>query len=362
MKVLFALRRFAPDGGTGRYATHLARCLVREGHGVHVLCMEAGEGLEVLGRGLVVERVPVPRLGSLVTMPWFAAAVRGRVRAVAADVTLALGRIPGLDIYRAGGGCHRAYLDTVPGWWLSPRHHVELGLDRKAMAQARWTVCNAPDPRRQVVERYGVDPERVVVIPNGVDLERFRPDPEARRQVRAELGLGPGPAVAFLGSGFQRKGLDIAVQALAGMEGATLVVVGKDRARLRFQRLADRVRVPVRFLGGRPDPERILAASDALLLPTRYDSAANAVLEAMAVGLPVVTSRANGAAAFLPDPEAVVDDLGDPAAFGRALARFLLDGGAGARCRAAAERLTWDKSMGAMMGLMERVREERRPS
>ncbi|MFH1466791.1 MAG: glycosyltransferase family 4 protein [Pseudomonadota bacterium] len=359
LKVAIALRRMAADGGTGGYATALARSLLEGGHEVAVICMESALEPELearVGRGLAMVRVRVPRLGSLVSMPAFARAARAAVVASRPDVSLALGRVPGLDVYRAGGGCHAAYLQTLPGWWASPRHHVELALDRGAVLGARRVVANARGPGEQLVARYGLDRARLVVIHNGVDAGRFRPRPELRAETRAELGLSTQARLAvFLGAGFRRKGLDLAIRALARVPGLALVALGGDRGTARYRRLAARLGVTLRLVGARPDPERYLGAADLMILPTRYDSAANAVLEGMAAGLPVITTVANGAAELLPHPWLAVDDPEDVTGLAAAVTRALGTPGLGELCRAAALEYPWSRATGAMIRSLEEV-------
>ena len=359
MRVALALRRVASDGGTGRYATALARFLLDEGHEVVLVCVEHALEPDLaarVGRGLQIAPVRVPRLGSLVSMPAFARAARSAIRALAPEVSLALGRVPGLDVYRAGGGCHAAYLATVPGWWASPRHHVELALDKAAVRGARRVVANARLPGEQLVAHYGLDPARLSVIRNGVDAQRFRPRPELRAAVRAELGLPTDARLAmFLGEGFVRKGLGEAVRVVARLPGLVLAAIGGDRHTAPYRRLAADLGVSLRLLGHRPDPERWLGAADALLLPTRYDAAANAVLEGMAAGLPVVTTAANGAAELLPSPWLAVHDPGDVAGLAAALGRALEEPGVGAVCREVAMQYPWRRSCSAMSHLLEEV-------
>ena len=364
MKIAFALRRFAPDGGTGRYASALARSLLTAGHEVCVVCMEHSVESKLepwLGGALRLYPQAVPRLGSWYTMGAFARVARRAVEGLAPDASLALGRIPGLDVYRAGGGCHAAYLDTVPGWRWSVRHHRELALDRAVVLGARRVVANAGLPGRQLVDRYGLAPERLAVIPNGVDCDHFRPDREACRELRASLGLDEHvPLVLFLGAGFARKGLETAIRAVSALEGAVLVAVGGDRGTARYRRMASGLGLRLELLGARPDPERWLAAADALMLPTRYDSAANAVLEAMAAGVPAITSGANGAAEFLPEPWLAVQDPHDASGFAAALARALDDPALPGRCREAATAMTWQRSCDAMTALLRDLADEGR--
>jgi UDP-glucose:(heptosyl)LPS alpha-1,3-glucosyltransferase len=124
-----------------------------------------------------------------------------------------------------------------------------------------------------------------------VDLEHFHPRQRERLRgaARAEIGCQPRDTVfVFVGSGFSRKGLDAALAAMARTPH-WLVVVGEDRYRGRAPER-------VSFVGGKDDPRPYYAAADCFLLPTRYDPFPNTVLEAMAMGLPVIVSARCGAA------------------------------------------------------------------
>jgi UDP-glucose:(heptosyl)LPS alpha-1,3-glucosyltransferase len=163
------------------------------------------------------------------------------------------------------------------------------------------------------------------------------------------------------GSGLRRKGLDVALRALAAAGGpGELWVAGRDGP-APWERLAAQLGVleRVRFLGARDDLEDVYAAADALLLPTRYDAFANVCLEALAAGLPVVTSGANGAAATVADAGVVVEDAEDVAGFAKALER-LADPTAraalAARARPIALRHGWDAHAEALLALYARVR------
>ncbi len=150
-----------------------------------------------------------------------------------------------------------------------------------------------------------------------------------RAATRAALGLADDH-VAFLlvGSGYARKGVTTAIRALARLpQTARLVVVGKDKSPAHYRRLAQRAGVAERvvFAGPQTDVRRYLGAADAFVLPTLYDPLSNAVLEALACGLPVVTSRRCGAGELV-----VAHDAGwtcdaiDDAAFAERM-RTLLD-------------------------------------
>ena len=120
--------------------------------------------------------------------------------------------------------------------------------------------------------------------------------------MRASLGFAPDvPLFLFVGSGFERKGLAVALKALARLPQGNLLVIGRDRHVARYQRLADDLGLAARvqFLGALPDVRPYYGAADALVLPTLYDPFPNVALEAMACGLPVVTSTTSGAAELI---------------------------------------------------------------
>ena len=143
----------------------------------------------------------------------------------------------------------------------------------------------------------------LTTIWNGVDLERFHPRLSATvgAAKRRELGLAPrDPVVLFLGTGYARKGLDLVLAAFpavrARVPAARLLVAGFDSDRARYEAEARALGLAdaARFLGGTLAPEELYAAADVYVLPTRYDPFANSTLEALASGLPTLTSTTNG--------------------------------------------------------------------
>ncbi|MBI3575305.1 MAG: glycosyltransferase family 4 protein, partial [Gammaproteobacteria bacterium] len=109
------------------------------------------------------------------------------------------------------------------------------------------------------------------------------------------------PLFLFVGSGFERKGLAPALRAVAQLPAAQLLVIGRDRRAAHYQTLAQKLGLGerVQFLGAIADVKPYYGAADALVLPTLYDPFPNVALEAMACGLPVVTSTTSGAAELI---------------------------------------------------------------
>jgi UDP-glucose:(heptosyl)LPS alpha-1,3-glucosyltransferase len=144
--------------------------------------------------------------------------------------------------------------------------------------------------------------ERLRVIYNGVDTEAFHPRlaAEFRFPTRAGLGIPDNaPMLLFVGSGFERKGVPQLLRAFAAMKrtDAHLVVVGSDRRLKAMESLAERLGVAgrVRFTGPLKDVKPLYGTADGFVLPSLYDPCPNAALEALACGLPIVTSTTCGA-------------------------------------------------------------------
>jgi UDP-glucose:(heptosyl)LPS alpha-1,3-glucosyltransferase len=206
-----------------------------------------------------------------------------------------------LDIRRATAGT----LERL-GIALNAYHHYVCGAERRMFADPalRAVICNSGMVRDEIRRRFGVLPEKLHVIYNGVDLALFHPRERAARRAaaREDLGLAAGETLfLFVGSGFARKGLDAAVAALAacGNPAFRLAVVGRDREAARFAAAAGAQGDRVLFLGGREDVHALYAAADCFMLPTRYDPFPNTVLEALAMGLPVIVGRRSGAAEII---------------------------------------------------------------
>ena len=201
--------------------------------------------------------------------------------------------------YRAAGGAPQS---SQPG--LAYRANAAAAA---WMSRAAERFCYTPRRTRQLVavsdgtarelERFfpAVAARRLVVIPNGVDADEFAPDPGARAEVRAQLGLAPDDLVAlFLGGDWERKGLRTAIESVALASGWQLLVVGRgDEA--RYARIAARLGGPaIRFAGTTATPAQYFAAADAFILPTLYEAFALVTLEAAAAGLPLIVTRVNG--------------------------------------------------------------------
>lgn len=359
MKILVIARPFSVHGGVETATSGLLGALVAHGHDVH----RAGPGRQVPHRGVTDHRLRLPPL-PVALRPLVLAALAARIAAAGAwDVVQSHERTLRQDVYRAGEGSHRAYLDAVaPAAARRLRHRVMLALERRVFARTPQIVAISRAGRGEIARLHAVPDERLSVVYNGVDLERFHPRVrDAHREpARAEAGLSPATwTLLFAGSGFERKGLDVVVRALRALgDAAALVVVGRGdpepyRALARELGVAERVV----WLGVRPDIERWYAAADVLVLPTRYEPFGNVHLESLASGLPVVTSRVAGGAEVVDARCGAVVDPHAPEEVASAVARLRERPPAELRAaaRAAAEPFTYRRQVSELERIYKRV-------
>jgi UDP-glucose:(heptosyl)LPS alpha-1,3-glucosyltransferase len=312
MRVAIVRQRYNPYGGAERIIARALPALERSGAEVTLIARSA-KGWDARR----VLQVNPFHVGNLWRDWSFARAARAAWRRAGFDLVQSHERIPGCDVYRAGDGVHRRWLELRRaaagplerlGIALNPYHRYVCRAEQRMFEHPRLraVICNSAMVREEIVRAFRVARDKLHVIHNGVDLEHFHPRQRAalRDAARAELGCRPRDTLfLFVGSGFARKGLGVAIDALAAAQhpGFLLAVVGRDRAQASFAERAQRSGIAgrVSFLGGKEDVRPYYAAADCLILPSRYDPFPNTALEALAMGLPIIVSSRCGAAEII---------------------------------------------------------------
>jgi len=307
----------ATKGGAERYATELVKGLNSLGHDVHVfanLWDQPGEA------GVIYHRIAMPRKPAWLRVLFFHWNLRRQLCCRDYDIVLGMTPFWPQNVCWLGDGLYSVWTRIA---WPAPTLRWLMCVKRAVMAVNLWLEGRMLSPRtdfflanshlvkRQAMCHYGVPEERIAVVYPGVDTTRFNPDVRRRWRdsVRQQLGIGEHDLVfMFASNNFKRKGLDIILRALAAVSNGALpvklLVVGAGRIG-HFRRMAQGWGVSNRtiFVGATSSIEKYYAAADVFVLPTRYDPCAVVCLEAMACGLPVITSRMNGAAELIKEGE-----------------------------------------------------------
>ena len=330
-RVALVRGRYDPSGGAERFVQSAIAALRAEGAS---LTLVTRHWPSHEGTALVVDPFYV---GSLWRDAGFARAVCAALARRPFDLVQSHERIACCDVYRAGDGVHaqwlaeRSRVQSPPARWAtrwSPHHRYLLAAERALFTSARLkaVICNSEMVRGEIAGRFGTPGEKLVVIRNAVDAAAFHPGlaAEQREAMRQQLRIPREARVALhVGSGFERKGVASFLRAIAAAASKPwAVVVGRDKRSARYQALASTLGIGerTRFVGAVSDVKPFYGAADAFVLATLYDPQPNAVLEAMACALPVVTTPKCGAAELVREGESgFVRDALDVAGLAAAL-------------------------------------------
>lgn len=320
MKLALIRRQYSATGGAELYVQRLLGALAAAGHETH-LYAEKWQGQ---AEGVMFHSVSVD--GARAEKPLrFAEAVNAALQHERFDCVFSLERTLKQDVYRAGDGLHRVWLQRrrqFAPWWKRPLvglgafHRNMMALEAQTFdpANTQQVIVNSEMVRAEIAQHFPDFPqERVHTIRNGVDVKRFQS--VTREDARRRFGLEEKDFVlVFVGSGWERKGLPWLLKFMAGHGDdprLKLLVVTRDRMR-------GRVPPNVILTGPMSDVQAAYAAADVLTFLPIYEPCSNVVSEALATGIPVITTSYNGASEMI-DPGInghVLDDPADMATLG----------------------------------------------
>jgi UDP-glucose:(heptosyl)LPS alpha-1,3-glucosyltransferase len=338
-------------GGAERYTIDLAAALARAGHDVSLAAtsfVEVPPGVrrvDLRGDGMTRLRRYRRMLDSL----------DAHLGDAKYDIVHAMLPVRRCDVYHPHAGIALAAMD---------RWTVHFNRRRKEMAQAERELLSGPRPpvvlclseyvKQSVRERYPMLTDaRLATLFNAVDLDRFAPQPQDRRE--SVNGL-------FIGHDFVRKGLVTAIAAMRTLHDRRLylTVVGKKPWSCHLPPAPD-----VAQKGAVADTRPYYRDADFFVLPTTHDPCSLVVLEALAMGVPVISTRFNGASEIMTDGVHgfVLDDPTDVKALAAAM-RKMLDPEVRARMSAAClelrPRLSYENHLRTLLRIYDQVVQARR--
>ncbi len=331
MKLALIRRQYSATGGAELYVQRLLGALTTAGHETHLFA----EKWQGQAEGVMFHSVSVD--GTRAEKPLrFAEAVNAALQHERFDCVFSLERTLKQDVYRAGDGLHRVWLQRrrqFAPWWKRPLvglgafHRNMMALEAQTFdpANTQRVIVNSEMVRGEIAQHFPNFPqERVHTIRNGVDVKRFKR--VTREDARRRFGLEEKDFVlVFVGSGWERKGLPWLLKFMAGHGDdphLKLLVVTRDRMR-------GRVPPNVILTGPMSDVEAAYAAADVLTFLPIYEPCSNVVSEALATGIPVITTSYNGASELIDSGVNghVLDDPTDLATLGMCINHWRARGG-----------------------------------
>lgn len=345
-------------GGMERYCAELATALCA-GHDVHLFTCEADD---VPLDKVTVHPVRTARKPFVALFAQFYRQTSRMIRMEDYDIVHTIGGITAHQNIVTAQYCQYAWGDAIrrePGAreGINAYHKFMWRMsgyfEKKAITSAETLGVSANSKRTgsDLVKFYGADPARIRVIYNGVDSERFTPaNARHKSAIRQRYGIPEAALVVLFVGEYRRKGLATVVRAVGDLHDPRvhLLAVGRGDAG-RYQGLAAQAGIAGRatFAGPTRDVEQVFSAADLFAFPTYYEPFGMVITEAMASGLPVITSRSAGASEMITDGVSglLLDRPGDSAELSRKIMSLLADAperkDMGLRARPAASGYSW---------------------
>lgn len=323
MRFLVAIYRCDPFGGLQRDTIRLIQELADRGHDV-VVFTARWDGPPPPA-GVSLEHTPVRRFAANHTrMVKFAEAFRRRLERKDFDVSVAMSRIPGADFYFAADVCMKLYWSKIHSPFVlkfNPRYVAYLRLEHDVAAPPSKTriACIVPGQLRDYAEAYGTPRDRMFLLPPGMNPACMRPpEPEAeaiRARIREQLGAAPGDvAVLHVSNSVFNKGTDRTIAALGALpdnlkRSVRLWIVGKLGEKELLPAIeAAGLSAQTRILGQADGVSEFMFGADLFLHPARNEATGTTLIEAIAAGLPVLTTDACGFSTYVRDATGTVLD------------------------------------------------------
>ena len=320
MRIALNIYKFLPSKGGGeRYLASLANQLIERGHEVHIFANE-WENHNLIH----FHTIPVIRYPKFLKEVSFVINSRRRLAENDFDIVQVVGRALGMNVFNPHCGVEEAWIKqdflSISNpvnrvlkhitRFFSLRQRFILWLDKKQYTDKNVSriIAISEMIKNDIIKYHHVNPQKIKVIYNGVDLQRFNPaiTKKFRGIVRKKLFISEEFVILYVSNNFRLKGLTILVKALGELKKShkefKALIIGRGRD-TSYSKLAKRLNCleNLIFLGHVNGIEKYYAASDLYVHPTFYDSCSLVVTEALASGLPVITTRYDGASGVIDD-------------------------------------------------------------
>ncbi|MBT6602034.1 MAG: glycosyltransferase family 4 protein [Nitrospina sp.] len=312
MKIAVIRQKFVNYGGAEQFVSGYAKHLANIGHEIHIF---ANQWTPSKHPNIKIHSVKAIKRNSFLRVLSFAWFSLKSISSESFDIVQSHERTWSQDIYRAGDGCHREWLERRAYYLpfikrfffrLSFFHQLILWLEKRIFenGECKNIIAISEMVKRDILKHYRLPEGKVKVVYNGVRLDRFNPNNKKifRDDIRQQLKISDKEVmILFVGSGFERKGLKYLIKSVQHMKQKNwkLVLVGKGKWEKYLSYASKDNLEKITHLEPIDKIEKLYAAADFFILPSIYEPFGNANLEALASGLPIITSRFCGAAEII---------------------------------------------------------------
>ncbi|MCH9612544.1 MAG: D-inositol-3-phosphate glycosyltransferase [Chlamydiia bacterium] len=339
--IAIVIRKLTHVGGLEKYTMRLANAFAHAGQNVTIFTTQHDKKIFPTARKVAL--IP-PISGKKMHPTHFNRAYQEAIKGGQFDVVFNMDCGTHFTHARLGNGVYLAYLQRkryptlIHKWFdihLNPKHRRLLKLESAAYSSPliHQIFTNSQMCKNELITHHDFPESKITVVHNGVEWTEMQPDfdkwIDQKQHFCKEHRLDPNQIhLLFIGNGYGRKGLGelLAALSIAKAKDYCLHVVGADKNREKYVRKAAKLKVAdqVRFWGPISPIRPFFQLADVAILPSLYDPFANATVEALAMGLFVITSKTNGGHEVItPECGIVVDDIFDRVGFAQAIERGL---------------------------------------
>jgi len=325
LKVCIAIEKFDPHvGGAERYCWDLAHFLSQKGHDVAIICMKAAiPDTDVI----IISLVKPFKFPQFLRHLSFSLLHYFKAIKMSDYIHFCVGNTFYVDIYQPHGGLHRAWFlrETLrhPAGirsicrvlkYMNPKDIVQRLLEWWTFKITKPEVIAISNMVAEDVQFwFGYPKSKVHLLPNGIDVKKFTPDNIRHRdKIRSRYKIEQSDFVfLFMANNLALKGFDVLISATRSLNNLPVKVLVIGPYNRKIKRKAKGLSNRIIFGGRANDPELIYPACDCLVHPSFYDACSLVVLEALASGIPVITTKANGASMYITKKNGFVVPPGD---------------------------------------------------
>ena len=314
IKIAFCIFKYFQFGGLQGDFLRIALECQRRGYAITVFTTSWNGEIPL---GFDIRFLKPKALSNHAKMKEYASLVTKEIGKENFSAVVGFNRIPELDIYFAGDNCliEKTYKEKSFLSRFTPRFRTFAALEKSVFdPSAKAEILYLTERQKnEYIKYYSTPEERFHLMPPSISEDRKKPpnSDQIRKETRATLGISESIKILIqVGSGFITKGLDRSIAALASLskdvrDRTIFLVIGSDN-QSKFIKLSKKLDVEsnVRFLGGRNDVTALLLSSDLMIHPAINEATGTVLLEALAVGLPVICSEACGYACYIEKEQA----------------------------------------------------------
>ncbi len=339
IKLSLVTRHFGVLGGIEKHSLRLALAFANQGAEVHILTADSMKE-NTLHPLLHFHTLPIKKRINFRKIKEFDSLCQNWHQQQKMGVIFGMDRIRSQTHLRAGNGVHAAFLKQKKMFasfkkpffpLITPLDKILLNIEKESFESntLKRIFTNSHRVKKEILTYYKTASEKIEVIHNGVEWKEMETDfkqaIEKKSLLCSHLNLNPDVYhFLFIGNGFKRKGLLFLLKALSLLpfKDFHLSVVGKDKHLKRFVMMTHflNLKNQVTFFGKRSDVRIFYQYADCLVIPSLYDPFANVTVEALAMGLYVITSPFNGGHEVITKESGLlIENLKDPKIFGATL-------------------------------------------